>query len=74
MTRTTVGGALDWRRLADDRDLHRPTDPALIAREVRRLAAGGLTARDIATSLRLPLADVFEFLFHPDRNHNGAST
>ena len=64
MTRSTgntarnVGGTLDWRVLAGDRDLHRPSNPALVAAEVRRLAATGLKANDISIALRLHPTDV----------------
>ncbi|MEZ5564923.1 MAG: hypothetical protein R3F24_05135 [Gammaproteobacteria bacterium] len=34
-------------------DLHRPDDPAVLAREAQRLAAAGLTAYDIAQAFRL---------------------
>jgi hypothetical protein len=50
MTRSTIGGPVDYARLAQ---LHKPSDPAAIEREVRRLHAEGLTARDIAVALRL---------------------
>jgi hypothetical protein len=39
---------------------HRPTDPAAIAAEMRRLARSGLTARDIATAFRVNVANVLE--------------
>jgi hypothetical protein len=32
---------------------HRPTDPASLAAEIRRMHESGLTARDIAEALRL---------------------
>ena len=54
-----IGGVLDWRDLAD---AHRPEDPAEIAAEIRRQFAGGLKPRDIATLLRVPLADVLDAL------------
>lgn len=41
---------------------HRPTDPALLAAEIHRLAAGGWTARDIATALRLDVVAVLQIL------------
>jgi hypothetical protein len=51
--------ASDYRRVAD---MHRPTDPAMIAVEIRRLRQTGLTARDIANSLRVGLGAVLEAL------------
>lgn len=42
--------------------LHRPTDPSAIGAEIRRMHAGGLTARDIAEALHLSLAAVVEAL------------
>jgi hypothetical protein len=47
---THIGGRLDYAALAA---LHRPKDPEALAAEVRRLHATGLTARDIATALRI---------------------
>ncbi len=47
---TRIAGRLDHRAMAL---LHRPTDAALLAREVHRLAALGLTNRDIAEAMRL---------------------
>jgi hypothetical protein len=52
---------LDWRRLADQ---HRPADPRP---EFRRLAASGLTPRDIAQATRTPIGDVLEALRADDR-------
>lgn len=54
-----IPGAMDYSRLAQ---LHRPTDPAKVRDEVRRLSTTGLTAVDIATALRLDLAAVREML------------
>lgn|GEM_PF-4293589 len=45
-----------------DRDRHRPTDPEVIGREMRRLYAGGLSARDISQALRIALPEVLEHL------------
>jgi hypothetical protein len=59
MTRKTIGGALDYRVLAE---LHRPRDDAALAAECRRLAAIGLRARDVATALRLDLGEVLAIL------------
>jgi len=58
-----IPGELDWRRLSEQ---HRPTEPSQLASEIRRLRATGLTARDIATSLRLDLAYVLEVIQQPD--------
>lgn len=43
-------------------DRHRPQDPALIAREVNRLAAQGLLPADIERALRLDAVTVREAL------------
>ncbi len=40
--------AIDYDRLAR---IHRPSDPALMALEIRRLRQNGLTARDISDAL-----------------------
>jgi hypothetical protein len=50
MTRPTVGGSIDYRRLAE---LHRPTDEQAIACEIRRLHQQGLTERDIGAALQV---------------------
>jgi hypothetical protein len=55
LKRTSIGGPLDYAALAR---LHRPTEPAALQAEVRRLAASGLTAQDVATALRLDLVVV----------------
>jgi hypothetical protein len=55
-----VSPAYDWRSLAAT--VHRPTDPALIASEIRRLHGTGLTARDVSVALRLDLGVVLEAL------------
>jgi hypothetical protein len=39
-------------------DLHRPTDPGALAREIRRQVDSGLKPRDVATALRIDLAVV----------------
>ena len=39
-------------------DLHRPTDPALVAQAIRRLAADGLSAAVIGYALRFDPAYV----------------
>lgn len=43
--RTVIGGALDYRKLAE---LHRPADPSA---EIRNLHSEGLKPRDIASHL-----------------------
>ena len=45
-----IGGLLNHHAMAL---LHRPADPALLAREAHRLAACGHSVRDIAQALRL---------------------
>lgn len=42
---------------------HRPTEPALLAAEIRRLHADGLSARDISTALRLSHDMVITILY-----------
>ncbi len=64
MTRN-IGGTLDMAAMAmlyGSRDQHRPSDPAVIAAEIRRLHRDGLKPRDIANSLRLGLGAVLEAL------------
>jgi len=67
----TIGGRLDWRDLVapsagapyDQRaQHHRPTDPALLAAEIRRLHGSGLTAEDISAALKISLVQVREIL------------
>jgi hypothetical protein len=58
-TMKTIGGALDYARLAL---LNRPTDRQALAREVTRLVGTGLTPRDVAQALRIDLADVMTML------------
>ena len=41
---------------------YRPTDPRLIIDEIARLAASGLTARDISDALSLDIVQVLEAL------------
>lgn len=54
MSRTHIGGVLDYRLLTEQ---HRPTDYAVIASEAHRLSLSGLTARDIGQALQIsPLA------------------
>jgi hypothetical protein len=57
---TEIGSELPY---ADRAQQYRPTDAAALAAEVRRLVAGGLTARDIAQALRLDLGAVLELLY-----------
>jgi orotate phosphoribosyltransferase-like protein len=45
-------------------ELHRPKDAETLRREVRRLNAQGLKARDIADSLRMSIEDVIAILVH----------
>ena len=52
-------GLVDWRQMADK---HRPTDPQVLAAEIRRLYGTNLKARDIAIALRLDLAVVLDAL------------
>ena len=58
-----IPGELDWRRLSEQ---HRPDDPAQLTAEIRRLHATGLTARDVASALRLDLGLVLEAIQRPD--------
>ncbi len=51
--------AIDYQRRADQ---HRPRDESAMARECSRLVATGLTPRDVATALRLDLAEVLAWL------------
>ena len=53
-TRRNLAGTLGLAEYSALAQLHRPTDPAELAAEIRRLAATGLRARDISTALRLP--------------------
>jgi|GEM_PF-5966570 len=58
MTRD-IPGALGYHQLAT---LHRPTDPAALATEIRRMASRGLTPRDISFHLALDYPTVLEAL------------
>lgn len=64
MTSRNIGGVLDMAAMAAlyGRDTHRPTDGEALQAEIRRLHQTGLTARDIANSLRLGLGAVLEAL------------
>jgi hypothetical protein len=53
---------VDYQRRANQ---HKPSDPAALALEVRRLRANGLTAYDIAGALRLGLPAVEQMLRTP---------
>ena len=66
----SIGGVMRYDVLAQ---LHRPTDSARLAIEVRRLAREQhLTAVDIATALRMHLTQVREILGTGDiHNHAG---
>ncbi len=54
-------GVLDYAALVG-RDRHKPTDAQTMRAAVRELAARGLTARDIASSLGLTEAAVRQLL------------
>jgi hypothetical protein len=53
MTRFPLASILDPAAYAQLANLHRPTDPAALAAEIRRLHANGLTSYDIAAALRV---------------------
>ena len=57
-----MSAAIDYDKLAR---IHRPSDPAVLPLEIRRLRQNGLTARDIAAALRLDLGQVLEALVGP---------
>lgn len=61
MKGATIGGTLDYARLAD---LHRPQHAHDIAPAARQLAAQGLHPRDIAQALRLTVHGVIQLLDH----------
>ena len=54
-----IGGMVDYQRLAD---LHRPSNSAQIAMEIRRLKADGLKPRDFAVALRIDVAAVLQVI------------
>lgn len=54
--------ALDYRNRAQ---LHRPSSPFLLGREMRRLAESGLTPRDIAVAMQVEISVVIEALRKP---------
>jgi hypothetical protein len=49
----TIGSRLTVSAYASLAQLHRPSEPEALATEIRRLHKTGLTARDIATALRM---------------------
>jgi hypothetical protein len=53
-----IGPLPTAREYAARAELHRPADPEAIAAEIRRLAATGLTPRDVAVALRLDVQAV----------------
>jgi hypothetical protein len=57
--RTSIGGALDYRQLAE---MNRPTDPVALNEEARRLNAQGLKPRDISSHLGLHIEVVMRAL------------
>ena len=71
MTCNSIGGDLDLAAYAALAAANRPTDPALLAAEIRRLAASGLKPRDIASALRLPLDTVVNALADHGPNYTG---
>ena len=73
-SRPNVGGTLDMSASAQLAEMHRPTDPMALAAEIRRLHASGLTARDIATALRLAPDSVINLLNAPASQSDGVST
>ena len=52
MSAETFVEACELRRRAE---LHKPNDPAALAAEARRMANQGLSDRDVAAALRLPV-------------------
>ena len=64
MSRPTIGGQHGAELLAalSGRDRHRPSDPAAIDAEIRRLHSTGLQPRDISTALRIALPAVLTAL------------
>ena len=61
-SRSSIGSVLDMASYAALSQLHRPTGQAEIAAEVHRLHETGLTARDVASALRLDPAAVVNIL------------
>lgn len=62
MSPQNTGGVLDMGAYAMLAQQHRPSDPAQLAVEIRRLHHSGLSRRDIATALRLNLEFVVNAL------------
>jgi hypothetical protein len=54
-----VAGAMQYE---SRRNRHRPSDPAVLVLEIRRLASTGLQAADISVALRLDHAYVVQAL------------
>jgi DNA-binding NarL/FixJ family response regulator len=61
MSRSTIGGPLDWRALYG-RSRHRPADAPSLRAAAVELARRGLPARDVAASLGLSEAAVRQLL------------
>lgn len=59
VSRHHIGGTLDYAALAT---LHRPSDPAMLAREARHLLALGLTYADVAACIGISKAAVKQLL------------
>jgi DNA-binding transcriptional MerR regulator len=62
MSSRNIGGALTMSAYAALAESNRPSDPEALTGEIRRLHDTGLTARDIATALRLPPDRVLNML------------
>lgn len=63
--------ALDYDRRAR---MHRPTDSAVLALEIRRLRQNGLTARDISDALRIDMGAVLNALATPSPSASSPMT
>jgi len=63
-----VGGAVTNAAYDIAANQYRPSDPAAIAFEVRRMHQSGLTARDISTALRLAPDVVITILYGEKSN------
>ena len=61
---STVGAAAMFEELERARNLHRPSDPALLRAEMARLRRLGLTPMDIADALSLSASAVIASLEH----------
>ena len=64
----SIGGTVRYDILAA---MNRPTDPAAIAEEVRRLRRSGLTAQDVSQALRISPAVIREILARSVEVANG---